>query len=110
MFVLTLSLLSYRHNILLERVWTNSGFECPVTVQALDDGQSLDRHLTKFVVFLDRHCTWITVGQVLDRDWTKFKSLDRDWTETGQSLDFLSNVCPTTRKQGAPKIAPFQYI
>ena len=95
-FVQTLSILLYWHNILLDRVWTNSGSECPISVQALDDGQSLDRHLTKFVLFLDRHCTWTTIGQSLDRDWTKFGQLDKVWTETGQSLDFMSNVCLTT--------------
>ena len=94
---------------LLDRVWTNSGSECPISVQALDDGQSLDRHLTKFIVLLDNNCTLTTVGQLLDKDCTKFGSLDRDWTETRQSLDFLSNVCPTTRKQGAPeKMLPRQ--
>ena len=75
----------------------NSGSECRISVQVLDDGQFLDRYLTNFVVLLDKHCTWTMIGQALDRDWTKFGQLDKVWTETGQSLDFLSNACLTTR-------------
>ena len=47
--------------------WTESGSECAISFQALDDGQSLDRHLTKIVPFLDRHCIWTVIGQRLDR-------------------------------------------
>ena len=57
--------------------------------------------MTKFAVFLDRHSTCTTVGQAMYKDWTNFGLLDQVWIETGQSLDFLSNVCLTTRSQGA---------
>ena len=35
---------------------------------------------------LDRLSTFLEIGQ----------TLDRVWTEIGQTLDFLSNLCPTT--------------
>ena len=53
----------------------------------------LDRSSTDCGQRLDRPCTLLVIGQ----------TFDRVWTEIGQRLDFSSKLCPTTRRQGAPR-------
>ena len=62
----------------VDKSWIFLSNFCPKTID-------LDRISTSVRQRLDRPCTFLAIGQ----------TLDRIWTDLGQKLDFMSRVCPT---------------
>ena len=77
----------------------NPVFSCPVSVQAPAVGQALDGAGPS--LYLDRCSTGIVQSLYRSSAWTGARqALDRQWTK----LDFLSRICPTDHRLGAPRI------
>ena len=69
------------------RLYVNSPVHLSVVIDA-------DKILADFIAAEGvRSVIWTVYGQTFVHGQT----LDRDWTEPGQRLDFLCNVCLTTR-------------
>ena len=81
------------NNILLDKVWTYPWFPCPMTVQDPLNWTGSLHTLDRLCIWLDIPCTFPSIGQ----------TFDRVWTEIGQTLDFVSNSCPTNHWEGVPK-------
>ena len=74
----------------LDKVMTNSGFSCPISVQAAF-------HWTRTLQ------TLYSIGQGVDEDCILHlirRTVDRVWTGIGQRLDFVSSVRPTNHWLG----------
>ena len=77
----------------LDNVMTNSGFSCPISVQAAF-------HWTGTLQ------TLYPIGLGVDEDYIFRlirRTMDRVWTWIGQRLDFVSSVRPTNHWLGVPK-------